>query len=328
MNGASKNNHDLSAIGETARGKKTFRRKMLAWLFMIVSLGYLVYRLRDFGLEPEMLTSPQSLEFPWLLMTVLLIPANWLTEARKWMVVLRHTESSTVAKSLKAILAGAATAFVTPNRVGDIAGRMTFMQPHNRSKAPALAVVNSLTQNAAILIAGIPAAIFFFHQNVALLPENLQQTLNILTVMLILFVAVILMLPKITRIINSEKWQLWLSGISSYNRPELFMILFLSLLRFSISCIQLYAMLRFTGIVLSPAEALMCIPASYLFVTYTPSFSLSEGIVRSSWAVFFIGAYSASTPAIVLAGLGLWLLNVVIPVVVGNVMILMKFKDK
>jgi len=328
MNEAPPTTNNHSDAGLTPKTNKALLRKMLVWLFMIISLGYLVYRLKDFSIGRELNILPHSLQFRWLLMTVLLIPVNWFAEVRKWMLVLRHTESSTVGNSLKAILAGAATAFVTPNRMGDIVGRTTFMQTQNRSKAPALAMINSLTQNVAILLVGIPASIIFFQNNINLIPENLQHTINNLSIMLVLFVAVILLLPQITRIINSERWQLWLSGISRYNRPELIMILFLSLLRFSISCIQLYAMLRFAGVELTPAEALMSIPASYLFVTYTPSLSLSEGIVRSSWAVFFIGAYSAATPAIVLAGLGLWLLNVVIPVVAGNVLILKKVKEK
>lgn len=69
---------------------------------------------------------------------------------------------------------------------------------------------------------------------------------------------------------------------------------------------------------------LISIPASYLFITFTPSFALSEGIVRSSWALFFIGYFTNYNPGIALAGAGIWLINIVIPVILGNILLMMK----
>jgi len=96
----------------------------------------------------------------------------------------------------------------------------------------------------------------------------------------------------------------------------------ISLLRYLVFCFQFFLMLRFFGVQLELWQALIAIPANYLFVTFTPSVAFSEAAVRSSYAVLFIGAFSGQVVGIALAGMCIWMVNFVFPMLVGSVVML------
>jgi hypothetical protein len=66
-------------------------------------------------------------------------------------------------------------------------------------------------------------------------------------------------------------------------------------------------------------QALIAIPTNYLFVTFTPSVAFSEAAVRSSYAVLVIGFFSSNIVGIALAGMCIWMINFVIPMMVGSI---------
>jgi len=98
-------------------------------------------------------------------------------------------------------------------------------------------------------------------------------------------------------------------------------IMLISLGRYVVFCTQFFFMLRFLGVDLSMEQALISIPTSYLFVTFTPSFAFSDVAVRSSYAVLVIGVFSGQVVSIALAGACIWLVNFVIPLLVGLVVL-------
>jgi uncharacterized membrane protein len=98
----------------------------------------------------------------------------------------------------------------------------------------------------------------------------------------------------------------------------------ISFIRCAVFCVQFYFMIRFFSIELTPWQALTAIPTSYLFVTFTPSFAFSEVAIRSSYAVLIIGAFSGQVVNIALAGVCIWVINFVIPMLAGSVVMVRK----
>lgn len=292
---------------------------------MIASLTYLVYSLytfKDYDLLMSVWQDILPRHYFRLMFVVLLLPVNWGIESLKWQQVARHVGQIKFREAFSGVLAGLATGFGTPNRIGDIIGRITFIHPGQRTGAVGLAAINSLTQNIAILIAGIPSAILFFLQSGQ--QGNIHPGLIsiVFPAILVAFLLALYYLPAWAARVKSLRWKKYLDGIAGYSRKDLLSITLLSLGRFIISNIQLYLLLRFSGVELSLAEAAMTIPANYLFVTFTPSVAFSEGMIRSSWALFFISRFSPNTPGIIVAGAGLWLINIVIPVIAGHLILL------
>ena len=97
-----------------------------------------------------------------------------------------------------------------------------------------------------------------------------------------------------------------------------------SFIRYAVFCIQFYFMIRFFSIELTPWQALIAIPTSYLFVTFTPSLAFSEAAIRSSYAVLIIGTFSGQVVNIALAGVCIWVINFVIPMLAGSVVMVRK----
>ena len=76
--------------------------------------------------------------------------------------------------------------------------------------------------------------------------------------------------------------------------------------------------MSFCGIVHSPLEALIAIPSYYLLVTVTPSVPIADAAVRGSWSVIIFSLFTQNIAAIAIAAILLWILNTILPMIVGT----------
>lgn len=303
---------------------KLFR--LISAVLLVTSVVYLGYELIRFDEYDDLLATIKTSRlqnYLWLIAVLGLLPVNILIEAIKWKRVSFHLEKQKLSTTLKAVLAGISTGFVTPNRLGDIIGRMQYLQPENRKSAVSLAAINSLTQNLAILLPGIPLAILFLLQK----QSTIQSVTYIafLCAILLLIAVMLILLPVIARRIKHPKLASYFSSLTNYTLKDLTAITGWSLMRFCVFSLQLFLMMRFFGVELTLVQAVTSIPVTYLLVTFTPSFAFSEALIRGSWAVFVIGSFADNIPGILMAGVGLWFINVIVPVVVGAVQSLKLF---
>ncbi len=299
-------------------------------IVMLASVAFLVYKLATYpdykSLFNELKSMPLQ-NYAWLLITFLLLPLNWLAESVKWKIIVSETEKISLKIAFKSVLAGFSTGFITPNRLGDFAGRIYFLNQSNRKTGITLSLINSLSQNIVIALCGIPAAILFFVR------KDIESEISInyfilVSIILILLIIFYLFLPRISKKVKSEKYSAFLKGISNFSYKKQIGIILIGLIRFVIFSFQFYAMLHFFGVQLTIYEAFIAIPANYLFVTFTPSAAFSEPIIRSSYAVCFIGEFSTQTIGIALSGTGIWIVNYVISMIIGNVLIIGSNKEK
>jgi hypothetical protein len=146
-----------------------------------------------------------------------------------------------------------------------------------------------------------------------------------LCAILLLIAVMLILLPVIARRIKHPKLASYFSSLTNYTLKDLTAITGWSLMRFCVFSLQLFLMMRFFGVELTLVQAVTSIPVTYLLVTFTPSFAFSEALIRGSWAVFVIGSFADNIPGILMAGVGLWFINVIVPVVVGAVQSLKLF---
>ncbi|OJV38626.1 MAG: hypothetical protein BGO29_15790 [Bacteroidales bacterium 36-12] len=296
----------------------TFR--YLSIIFVIASLAYLIYvffKFEDWNNFKAIFQQNSFETYLWLAATIILLPVNILIEAVKWKQVSSKLESLSIVNAIKSVVSGMASGFVTPNRIGDIIGRVSYLQSGNKTKAISLAAINSLTQNIAILILGVPLGFLYItHQNNKL---ELSSYFFVCLIILIIFIAFLFITPKLADKIKTIRFKKYVEGLVKLSTKNLFYITLLSILRFIVSCIQLFFILKFFNVHLSIYQAVICIPFSYLLITFTPSFAATEGIVRGSWTVLIISAFSGNISGILMSGVGLWLINIILPVVIGNI---------
>ena len=302
--------------------------KIWGLLILILSYSFLAYKLITFNQYGAMLDQWRKLpasQFWWLGFVLLLLPFNWLLESFKWKLLVSTVQKITIPHAIKAVLAGISTGFITPNRVGEFAGRILFLKTENRKAGVTLSVVNSLTQNIIMALCGLPAALLFFSYKTGKLETDLIQYLIVMIICLLIFGLIYFNIPKIAKHYQHSRFVAKIKGftdcLSGFSSMKLVQILLVSFVRYLIFCFQFFLLLRFFNIELMPWQAILAIPTTYLFVTFTPSLAFSEAAVRSSYAVLFIGVFASQIAGIALAGVCIWVINFVIPMLVGSVVL-------
>jgi len=304
---------------------------VLKWLVLAASYIFLTYKLITFNHYGELAASWNqitSYQIALLFAVFLLLPINWFLEAIKWKKLTSTVQDISYLNSIKAVLVGISTGFFTPNRVGELVGRIMFLQPENRKSGVTLSFINSITQNLVMALCGIPATILFFSFSQHYQTFNTQLYIGLLLVSLLVVALLFIFFP----IINEQlKKSLFFAKVTPFTdcllnikTSSLLSIIAISFFRYIIFCTQFWFMLQVFSIELSFWQAIISIPTTYLFVTFTPSMAFSEVAVRSSYAVIVIGAYSSNVVGIALAGVSIWAVNFIIPMLVGSVIMMRK----
>ena len=269
----------------------------------------------------------------WLYVILLLAFLNWSLEAIKWKYLIREIEKVSFLKALRAFFNGITLSFFTPNRAGEFAGRIIYLQPENRVKGALLSIIGSSAQLLVTVQTGFIALIYFLPRFVDL--DQLQ-----LWGIRLLFLALILLLswgwlhlPKLVRITDKlnirlswkEKMHVW----DQCKSADLHKVWWLSLLRYFVFTMQqvlLYKALSFSP---SPLIMIGLSAISFLLITLIPSIALGELGIRGSVNIAVFGFAGALPSTILVATFALWCLNLVFPAVFGATSVLfLKIRKK
>src|ERR1035437_336217 len=317
----------------TSNRLQVFKHPLKVGLFLILlaSYSFLIYKILTFHHYTDLALQWKQMPVSplwWLTGVFALLPFNWLLEAVKWKMLTSHVQKINLNTSIQAVLSGISTGFFTPNRVGELVGRVTFLEPGNRKAGITLSMMNSLTQNLIMALCGIPACLVYFSFSSGKLHPDIEHFVFLTLTGILLFSTIYFTLPIWSRQLKNSRLSLKIKTftdcLSFYNGSDLLKIMLVSLLRYGVFCIQFYCMLWFFGIGLTTWQAIIAIPTTYLFVTFTPSLAFSEAAVRSSYAVLIIGAFSGQVIGIALAGVCIWVVNFVLPMLAGSVIMMKK----
>ncbi|MDD3321041.1 MAG: hypothetical protein PHS59_06310 [Paludibacter sp.] len=304
---------------------------IIKWFIFGASYSFLIYKLLTFQQYSEIMSWWKNVPVSylgWLGAVFILLPVNWCLESLKWKMLVSNTEKLPFKTAFLSVLAGISSGFFTPNRVGEMVGRVLYLKPENRKSGIMLSVLNSISQNIIMAAFGIPAFVLFLWIQNKSFSAGTAQYLILILFSVSIFIFVFFYLRKILKgkvqgkIIENLK--IYINCIAGFSARDIVEILSVTILRYFIFCIQFYFMLRFFGVELTEYQALFAIPSTYLLVTFTPSLAFSEAAVRSSYAVLIIAAISPQEVQIILAGVGIWVVNFVIPMLVGSILLLKK----
>ena len=140
-------------------------------LVVSVSLIYLIYRQilakEDLSSFMASIRSQITTANPlWLVVTILLIPFNFIFENLKWRTLLKGVQPTSFWTSMKSILCGSTLGIVTPNRLGEYGGRILYMNPEDNWKAVYATGVGNLAQMIILLTFGWIGAVIFFNAQI------------------------------------------------------------------------------------------------------------------------------------------------------------------
>jgi len=292
---------------------------------VILAYAYAGYRIAtapDINKFPSYFTNLGLENCTLLAAILLLMPVNWAIETFKWKLLVRSIEPEIgFGKCLKAVMTGVTVGTITPNRAGEFAGRILYVNPENRAKASYLTIFGDSAQFCATIIFGIAGLLAIGQYN----SESVQQTtlIAISSVCAIIAIAVFLKFDSIINAIGKTKLvrnrlQKYVPKCEISTAAKLTTIA-LSIARYIIFSTQYYLSLRFFGIGISPADAFAAISATYACTYIIPSIAAAELGIRVSFAIMFIGLFTTQETAIALASLLLYIINVGIPIATGGI---------
>ncbi len=259
----------------------------------------------------------------WLVFAtiILLMPANWALETWKWQMLMSPLEHIGFAKSIRAVVTGVTVGTITPNRVGEFAGRILFVSEGKRTSASYLTIFGNIAQLCTTIIFGICGLLYLWSTGMTGIPFPILLIIGIAC-----GAAILAIYFKFDSIINALRGtKLVKKHLEKYvptcaiTTGAKFSAIALSIVRYVIFCLQFYLSLRFFGINIQATDAFAAIFATYICIYIIPNIAAAELGIRTSFAILFIGMFCAQDTAITLASLLLYLVNVGIPILIGGI---------
>lgn len=270
----------------------------------------------------------------WIICCIILMPFNFIVENWKWRNLLGDVRYVTFWTSLRAILCGSTLGIMTPNRLGEYGGRILYFDSKDNWKAVIATGVGNLAQLIVILCAGWIGAIFFFYQQIEMHPFLTSGSVvigfSVLIFLGILYFNIDLAIDLFKRIPLSPSFKRRVRKLSffqnleilrSYDIVTLKKVLSLAFLKYLIYMTQYLLLLYFFGIEISLLPALTGIATIYLIQTSIPLPAFMGLLARGELALIIWGFYCELPANILGATFTLWILNLLIPALLGLILI-------
>ena len=262
------------------------------------------------------------------LIPIALVLANILMESSKWQLLVRLNHPISLRRAVRDVLSGWALGIFTPQRVGEYAGRLLSFPKEGRKKGLYFVFIGSIAQNMTHLLGIIPIAIWWIrtmHDPIA----HIAAYLFIICIVSVVLYAYF-HLPDLMGYLRHR-----LSTISYLKKiipsstppvpsPVLLKVLLLSILRYGAYLSLFVFLLKW----LAPGQEVALL---YLYVPLV--FALQSGfplppaisfLARIEFALISLRGLSLHEASIAAAGIWLWVLNLLLPSLVGLVLVLLK----
>lgn len=300
----------------------------LAKIGIALALTYIIYRQvasqeqwTSWSVEIQSLSTLGKWPLLCLAAVISLVPINWGLEAGKW----RRLHGTPISwwDSYRSILAGQATAIVTPAGLGEYAGRMAYAgSGQEASQSAAATLVASLAQNLCNVAFGSLAGLLFIRQYYDLAPWLLVGTASAAVIVIGLGLAVYSRLDTVLLWLTEKSWaskhlQKWGLVHVAIPQEQLSTILLLSSLRYMVYMLQYVLILQVFGVGVGLWAAVGGIGLIYLVQTGLPLPPFLGILARGEVAILVWSTFGASVPAILAATFSLWLINKVGPAILG-----------
>ncbi len=248
-----------------------------------------------------------STSFPLILLVGFLAVLNLSTEAMKFNKLSGITELDFYG-SFRSVLAGMSIGIFTPNRIGEVFGRIKLFPKGTRKRAAAASITGSFIQGLVTMIFGF-FGLYLFPLGIGI--PSLGDYYFLLITGIIGFAILFVFfnqnrwLTSFSKFFSIEK-RMWLSGAMW------------AILRYFIFSSQFVILLFSFGFQGSIIEAYSGVFLLYFIQTFIPGSFLSELGVREVLSVLLFAKYFDQAFAAPLAAFILWCLNIGLPILLWN----------
>lgn len=267
-----------------------------------------------------------------LVAVVLCMIINWSFEARKWQIALRGLQKMSFLKCFKATFTGTTLAFFTPNRMGEYMGRVLYIEEGKRIRAIPLTIVCSMAQLLVTLIAGV-CGLLYIRSFIGILPENesIIFWLDILFSIVVAGMAILgllyFRLSWLVRLVEYipklAKYERYIAVLNKFNATLLLRILSLSVFRYLVFAAQYFLLFQVFEVGINWWQAFWSVSVVFLILALVPNVAvLTELGIRWKASIELVQLFSSNIAGILAASLVVWIVNLVIPALIGSLLIL------
>jgi len=253
---------------------------------------------------------------------VVLMVLNWLVETYKWQFMLRKTEPVSYWQAFKAVLSGVMFNIITPNQLGDFAGRVIHLKVLDKIKGALIMVIGHTAQVLLTAILGLYALIQFGVITKMIDSHTAFWSNILLTILASNATVLFFKLHWLSSIKWGKKIKPYLDVFSLFNVRELTQIMGLSAIRYLIFVLQYYFLLLAFDVHLTWSNALIGILATFFAQSFIPGFLLVELGMRGASALWFFSAFTSSYAQVLFSAYSLWMINLMLPGLIGLIFIL------
>ena len=264
---------------------------------------------------------------------VLLMVLNWFLESLKWQYLAKKLTTISVWVAIEAVFCGLTWAIFTPNRIGEYGGRVMFLPNRKRIHGIFAMAVGAFAQNVITNLVGVTASLwfiyYFFNINPWLYLGLVVLSVIFLGLFLIFYFNIKWLVGLLDRIKFLKKYHRFFEIMGRYNIDELLVVIGYSLARFFVFSLQYYLIIHLL-LPDIPFISMMLTVFVFLFIqSAMPSLDLLDIGVRSFTAMHLFLYITNQQIAIIAAVSSIWLINLIIPAIIGSVFVFkLKFFDR
>ncbi|HWY13460.1 MAG TPA: hypothetical protein VN026_19180 [Bacteroidia bacterium] len=312
-------------------------KNIITWLVKIliglVSFVIIYWRLKD-DLTSDKLQHIQNsfstlTAYCLLFSCLLLVPLNWGIESYKWKLITTPVEEIPFSKAVKSVLAGLCVGNLAPGRATEFVAKVLFFRSENRGTITLLHFVNGLFQLSITIVLGL----------IALLSKyNLSNDISSTQFLLIGISCMLLLSLFILFVFKFNMLQKWIFSLFKkslgertmpykFKKESILRLVFFSFIRYLVFTTQFVLILKifYTGSLNSSILASVCV--YFLLTTILPMISFIEPAIRAAVALLVFGGLEISEISLVTTAILVWLINIVIPSVIGYYIIVIEKFD-
>jgi hypothetical protein len=300
----------------------------LRWGLFITAMVVLYARLAGYQgreyLQAAFVSAWGHLEAKVLFALVVLMVLNWTLEALKWRQLMHTLLPLSLGRALLATFAGTTVGLITPNRVGEFAGRVLYLPTEHRWKGGALTLLGSLAQFAVTMALGaLAVGSARIQGSLSAVSGPAWAALVWATIAAGAAVLVLLFVPAtLARLLGLVRWPARvadaLDSLATVPRSVLRRVLLLSVVRYLVFTVQFIWLLHVVASV-SLLDGLLLVPVIFLITTWVPTTAFTELGIRGSVITSVVPGDPA---ALLLVTALMWAVNLMLPALVGGAILL------
>lgn len=301
----------------------------IKWLIFGVILWFLYQSFEQKAQTASSLVNELRKIFQWqnsFNFTILmgLIVVNWGFEAKKWQILAHKFEVLSFKKAYSSVLIGLCLGFITPANIGDFAGRIWQLKNKQKTESIGAILLGNGIQFYVSLIFGAIAYLIIGQEKMGVLDQLIFDLLIFMLVLgIIIYARNQQMIQFLYRFSWIKKYQKNINSVLNFDSDTTITVLIWSILRYLTFSLQFILVLFMFGVNINLFDLWAVTALVFLYKTIIPTLNFFTDLgIREYSALHFFGMFSVNLSAVVVATFFLWLINILLPVLLGSILFL------